>query len=77
VIPCGGNNPLVPDWLRESYLKAIRDLAELGTQELWRSDDPVLIQSALGAVALARGLRVQAQVLLSYTEDELAEMVPE
>ena len=38
-----GNNPEVPTWLEEDYLRAIRELAEIG--------------AALGVVAVAKGLR--------------------
>jgi hypothetical protein len=31
------NNPEVPTWLEEDYLRAIRELAEIGAAEIWRT----------------------------------------
>ena len=35
-----GNNPGVPPWLEEDYLRAIRELAEVGASEIWRFGVP-------------------------------------
>lgn len=69
-------NPPLPDWLEGSYIGSLGELAKQGTKEIWASEDRTLVQSALAVIALARGLRIQANLLLSYTEDELEEMVP-
>jgi len=68
-------NPAIPDWLTNDYQLAWHGIIELALQDLARSTDPLLVQAALGAVAIARGLRRIAEVLLDFTEDELDEMV--
>ena len=73
----GGKNPEVPSWLEGAYTTALRSLAETGSRELWESDERELVQCALALIALVRGHRLAGQLLLAYTEDELAEMVPE
>jgi hypothetical protein len=73
----GGSNPDVPSWLEPAYSDAVRSLAKTGSRELWESDERELVQCALALIALVRGHRLAGQLLLAYTEDELAEMVPE
>jgi hypothetical protein len=73
----GVNNPAVPSWLEPAYSQAVRSLAKTGARELWESDERELVQCALALIALVRGHRLAGQLLLAYTEDELAEMVPE
>jgi hypothetical protein len=68
-------NPAIPHWLADDYQGAWHDVIGLALHDLARSRDPLLVQSALGAVAMARGLRRTAEVLLDFTEDELDEMV--
>jgi hypothetical protein len=73
----GGQNPRIPGWLEEDFRSAISDFAEVGAREVLVADDPVLIQSALGIIALAKGLRHTGKLLLVYDEDEIGDMVPE
>jgi hypothetical protein len=69
-----GGNPNVPDWLKEEYLSAIGSLAEKGISELPHVHDPETCRSILSVVALDRGLRTHARLLVSYSEDELLQM---
>lgn len=68
-------NPAIPDWLVGGYQSAWHEIVDLALLDLKRSEDPLLVQSALGAIAMARGLTRTAEILLDFTEDELAEMV--
>ena len=68
-------NPVIPDWLASGYQSAWREIIELALRDLKRSEDPLLVQSTLAIIAMARGLRRTAEVLLDFTEDELEEMV--
>ena len=68
-------NPSILDWLGSGYQSAWSEIIELALRDLARSEDPLLVQAALGAIAMARGLRRTAEVLLDFTEDELEEMV--
>lgn len=73
----GGRNPELPSWLDPAYSSALRSLAETGSRELWQSEERELAQCALALIALVRGHRRAGQLLLAYTEDELAEVLPE
>jgi len=68
-------NPTVPDWLASGYEQGWREIIEVALRDLEHSEDPLLVQSALGVIAMARGLRRTAAILLDFTEDELEEMV--
>jgi hypothetical protein len=66
-----GNNPEVPKWLEEDYLRAIRELAEIGAVEIWRTEEQEAIRAILGVIAIARGLRTHGRFLVEFSEDEL------
>lgn len=66
-----GTNPEVPKWLEEDYLRAIRELAEMGAVEIWRTEEPEAVRAILGVIAIARGLRTHGRFLVEYSEDEL------
>ncbi len=64
-------NPHVPDWLSEEYFLSIHDLAEIGATKIARTEDPDTIRAILSVIAIAKGLRAHAKLLLNYSEDEL------
>src|SRR5690349_1334877 len=70
-------NPAIPDWLEPAYHEAWREIIGLTLRDLARSEDPLLVQAALGVIALARGLNRTAEVLIEFTEAGLDEMVSE
>jgi len=69
-----GNNPEVPKWLEEGYLRAIRELAEIGAVEIWRIEEPESVSSILSIIAIAKGLRTHGRFLVEYSEDELLDI---
>jgi len=69
-----GDNPEVPKWLEEDYLRAIRELAEIGAAAIWRTDEPDAVLSILGIIAIAKGLRTHGKFLVMYSEGELLEI---
>jgi hypothetical protein len=69
-----GNNPEVPTWLEEDYLRAIRELAEIGAAEIWRTDEPDTVRGILGVIAIAKGLRTHGRFLVEYSEAELLDI---
>ena len=69
-----GQNPDVPDWLREGYFHAIHELAQIGAEEVLRAEAPDTIRAILGVLALERGLRTYAELLVCYSEDEISEL---
>ena len=66
-----GTNPEVPKWLEEDYLRAIRELAEIGTAEISRTEEPNAVRAILGVIAIAKGLRTHGKFLVEYSEDEM------
>lgn len=66
-----GTNPEVPKWLEEDYLRAIRELAEIGTAEISRTEEPDAVRTILGVIAIAKGLRTHGKFLVGYSEDEM------
>jgi hypothetical protein len=48
-----GNNPEVPNRLEEGYLRAIRELAEIGAAEIWRIEEPEAVTSTSFAPSFA------------------------
>jgi hypothetical protein len=69
-----GTNPEVPKWLEEGYLRAIRELAKIGTTEISRTEEPEALRAILGVIAIAKGLRMHGQFLVKYSEDELLDI---
>jgi hypothetical protein len=69
-----GRNPDVPDWTREPYENALRELGRLGLEELPRARDPEAVQSILGLLAIVHGARTYGRILSEFTEDELLEL---
>ena len=66
-----GTNIEVPKWLEEDYLRAIRELAEIGTAEISRTEEPDAVRAILGVIAIAKGLRTHEKFLVGYSEDEM------
>lgn len=69
-----GKNPVVPNWLKEDYFQAIRELAEAGAVEVFRAKDPEDIRAMLSVLAIAAGTRTHARFLLNYSDKELFEI---
>jgi len=67
-------NPEVPTWLEEDYHRAIRELAEIGVAEIWRTEDPEAERAILSVIAIAEGLRTHGRFLLKYSEDEMLDI---
>jgi hypothetical protein len=69
-----GTNPKVPNWLEEDYFRAIRELADMGTAEISRTQEPDAIRAILGVIAIAKGLRMHGRFLVKYSEDEMLDI---
>jgi hypothetical protein len=66
-------NPDAPEWAKDAYNEALRELAKQGLAELPRSRRPETTRSILGLLAIVFGARTYGRVLLEFTEDELLE----
>jgi hypothetical protein len=69
-----GGNPDAPAWLRGPYDEAIHQLARLGLAELPLADGADVARCILGVLALEKGARTYARVLIEFTEDEIIEL---
>jgi hypothetical protein len=49
-----GNNPEVPTWLPEDYFRAIRELADIGTAEISRTEEPDAVRAILAVIAISQ-----------------------
>jgi len=67
-------NPEVPGWSRKAYDKALRELADIGLQELPRASDNETVRSILAILAIVHGARTYGRVLVEFTEDEVLEL---
>lgn len=70
-----GKNPPLPEWLAQGYWDAWMQVPSLGCRDLGRTNNETAVTTILGALALAKKQRVVGEVLLDFTQDELAEMV--
>jgi hypothetical protein len=70
-----GHNPLLPEWLEPAYTEALAELGQLALLELTHAQTDEQLGSMLGVVALSKGDRARAQLLLEFTNDEVAEMI--
>jgi len=67
-------NPPVPSWLAPEYASAIERLAALALKELPRATDRETTRSMLAVLAIWKGARAYARVLVELSEDELQEL---
>lgn len=67
-------NPDVPAWDLDSYSEALRELGEMGLEELSRSSDQETVRSILGLLAIVDGARTYGRMLVELTEDEIVEL---
>jgi len=71
-----GKNPPVPEWLEGSYFAAIHELAHLGNAKIMACEEgDFAVRAILGILAIAKGLRTHAMVMVDYDEDELLELL--
>ena len=69
------DNPPLPEWLRDDYHSAIRQLAQMGAVEVFGVDEPYSDRSILSVIAIAKGLRAHGECLIKYSESELADLL--
>jgi hypothetical protein len=69
-------NPSLPEWLRDDYERAWRDLERLALAEFAAAADDNLIHSLIAVLALSKGRRTLSRMAM-LTEDERLEMLGE
>jgi hypothetical protein len=69
-----GGNPDAPAWLKAAYDEAVHELARLGLAELPLADGADVVRCILGVLALEKGARTYARVLIDFSEDEIMEL---
>ena len=68
------NNPELPTWLEQDYFAAITETAKRGLADLPQVEDKETLRSILAIVALWKGTRVYARLLLNFSEEEVSEL---
>jgi hypothetical protein len=66
-----GDNPALPVWLAEEYFDSIQELAKIGITEFSIAKTPADIRGILMILALSKGARTYARLILEYSEEEL------
>jgi hypothetical protein len=70
-------NPVLPDWLKGSYLSSLERAKYLALTDLGRSTDVMLMKSAMAVVALTNGNRKLGALLCQIDESELDKFLEE
>jgi hypothetical protein len=66
-------NPDVPEWMRQAYDQSLRELAQIGLEQLPRASDQETVRSILAILAIVHGARTYGRILVEFTEDEVLE----
>jgi hypothetical protein len=61
-------NPPLPEWLEADYSSAWRELLELAVEDLKNTHDFLMVQSIMGAIALAKG-HVKLGAMISHLDE--------
>jgi hypothetical protein len=69
-----GGNPEPAAWLKDAYIAGVAELARLGLSEYAHATSPELARSILALAALWKGLSTYGEILIDFTEDEVAEL---
>ena len=69
-----GSNPALPSWLQVDYAEAWECLFGFGLEGLRRSNEPLLVQSILGFIALHKGLRQVGRMISELDASEIEEL---
>jgi len=67
-------NPDCPDWANTAYHQALRELGLLALAELPKAFAPEAVSSILAILAITKGARTYARMLLDFSEDEILEI---
>lgn len=69
-----GKNPPLPNFLQEDYFRSLQELAQIGTEQILIANDLETVRAILSVIALAKGARAHARLLINYSEDELLDV---
>jgi hypothetical protein len=68
-------NPPLPDWLAKSYHEAWATLLGLAIDDLKQANDDISTRALLGAIAIGKGMLKLGDVISTFTDDELLEIL--
>jgi hypothetical protein len=68
-------NPEMPTWLQNSYDEALRQLVELGLDDLREAKRPELVNSIIAVLAIKKGQRLLGRLAIAFTDDERREIL--
>ena len=70
-----GHNPELPASLSDAYQAAWREIVTLGLRDLETAEDPSLVTSILGVIAIGKGQFALGQLAVDFDESERREMI--
>ena len=70
-----GHNPELPASLSDAYQAAWHELVTLGLRDLETAEDPALVTSILGVIAIGKGQFSLGQLAIEFDESERREMI--
>jgi hypothetical protein len=70
-----GHNPELSANLRDDYRAAWRELVKLGLRDLESAEDPPLVTSILGVIAIGKGQFTLGQLAVDFDESERQELI--
>ena len=70
-----GHNPELPASLSDAYQAAWRELVTIGLRDLATAEDPTLVTSILGVIAIGKGQFTLGQLAVEFDESERREMI--
>ncbi len=63
-----GKNPELPEWLREDYYRALRDMAEYACSNIEKEWDQSMTKAVLSLVAIVKGNRNLGELIIKIDE---------
>lgn len=70
-------NPVLPDWLKESYQDAWKILFETALSDLPNAKDEITVRVILGVIALAKGMLKLGSFIIDSDDSEISEYLEE
>ena len=70
-----GHNPELPAGMSDDYHAAWRELVTLAIRDLEAAEDPTLVMSILGVIAIGKGQFTLGLLAIDFDESERKEMI--
>jgi len=68
------DNPALPGWLEAEYFDSIQEIAKIGIAQFPLAKTPTDVRGILMILALSKGARTYARLILEFSEEELLDL---